>query len=138
MKDYKFTKYDLESYLPIESNKFEKSKVEFHFFSYYKKWNFHDNYYYAVKNSTFKPSGTRLEGSYDKYASMDDKIDWLHFYTFFVKFGMGRATAATDQEIRSGVITRDEGISWLKDLMESFDKYYKRLFRIYEYIIKRI
>ena len=36
MKDYKFTKYDLESYLPIESNKFEKSKVEFHFFSYYK------------------------------------------------------------------------------------------------------
>lgn len=126
MKDYKFTKYDLESYLPIESNKFEKSKVEFHFFSYYKKWNFHDNYYYAVKNSTFKPSGTRLEGSYDKYASMDDKIDWLHFYTFFVKFGMGRATAATDQEIRSGVITRDEGISLVKRFDGEFpSKYYK-------------
>ena len=27
---------------------------------------------------------------------------------------MGRATAATDQEIRSGIITRDEGISLVK------------------------
>ena len=22
---------------------------------------------------------------------MDDKIDWLHFYTFYIKFGMRRA-----------------------------------------------
>ena len=79
-----------------------------------------------MKNSTFKPSSTRLEGSYDKYASMDDKIDWLHFYTFFIKFGMGRATAATDQEIRSGVITRDEGISLVKRFDGEFpNKYYK-------------
>ena len=45
---------------------------------------------------------------------MDDKLDWLHFYTFYTKFGMGRATAASDQEIRSGVITRDEGIYLVK------------------------
>ena len=102
MKKYKLNKYDLNSYLPIQSSRFDKSKVEFHFFSYYKKWNFHDNYYYVVKNSNFKPSELRIEGSYDKYASMDDKIDWLHFYTFYIKFGMGRATAATDQEIILG------------------------------------
>ena len=42
MKKYKLNKYDLNSYLPIQSSRFDKSKVEFHFFSYYKKWNFHD------------------------------------------------------------------------------------------------
>ena len=49
-------------YLPIQSSRFDKSKVEF-IFSYYKKWNFHDNYYYVVKNSNFKPSELRIEGS---------------------------------------------------------------------------
>ena len=124
MNDYRLSKFDLDSYLPIESTKFEKSKIEFHFFSYYSHWNFHDNYYYAVKNSEFKPSDLRLEGGYDKYASMDDKMDWLHFYTFFIKFGMGRASSATEQEIRSGAITRDEGISLIKRFDGEFPKLY--------------
>ena len=55
---------------------------------------------------------------------MDDKLDWLHFYTFYTKFGMGRATAATDQEIRSGVITRDEGIRLVKRFDGEFPKKY--------------
>jgi len=111
---YKFSLSDLEAYLPLDRDKFKKSGKEFHFYSYYKNWNFHDNYYYAVENSGFMPSSKRLEGGYDKYASMDDKIDWLHFYTFHTKFGIGRATAATFQEIRAGVITRDEGIALVK------------------------
>ncbi len=124
IKKYGFTLNDLESYLPINNQQFNKSKVEFHFFSYYKKWNFHDNYYYAIKNSNFKPSPFRLEGSHDKYASMDDKIDWLHFYTFYIKFGMGRTTAATDQEIRSGIINREEGIALIKRFDGEFPKKY--------------
>jgi N-acetyl sugar amidotransferase len=126
MKKYKFTYDDLKAYLPIEKKVFSKSNLEFHFFSYYKKWNFHDNYYYAINNSNFKPAQYRLEGSHDKYASMDDKIDWLHFYTFFIKFGMGRTTAATDQEIRSGVINRDEGIALVKRFDGEFPKKYLR------------
>ena len=53
---------------------------------------------------------------------MDDKIDWLHFYTFYSKFGMGRATAATDQEIRSGIISRDEGTALVKKFDGEFPK----------------
>ena len=111
---YKISLKELNPYLPLNKKDFYSAKISFHYYSYYKKWNFHDNYYYAVKNSNFKPNDLRIEGSYDKYASMDDKLDWLHFYTFYTKFGMGRATAASDQEIRSGVITRDEGISLVK------------------------
>ena len=40
----------MKDYLPIQSDMFKSSKAEFHYFSYYKKWNFHDNYYYALKN----------------------------------------------------------------------------------------
>jgi N-acetyl sugar amidotransferase len=126
IKKHNFTLNDLESYLPLNSKTFKKSKIEFHFFSHYKKWNFHDNYYYAIKHSNFKPSSSRLEGSHDKYASMDDKLDWLHFYTFYIKFGMGRTTAATDQEIRSGIINRNEGIALIKRFDGEFpEKYLK-------------
>lgn len=121
---YQFTLDDLEDYLPLKDKTFTKSKIEFHFYSYYKKWNFHDNYYYAIKNSDFKPSPYRIEGSHDKYASMDDKLDYLHFYTFYIKFGMGRATSATDQEIRSGVINRDEGVALVKRFDGEFPKKY--------------
>ena len=31
--------------------------------------------------------------------------------TLFIKFGIGRATYSTSQEIRNGEINRDEGIS---------------------------
>jgi hypothetical protein len=31
-------------------------------------------------------------GSYSKYSSIDDKIDDFHYYTTFIKFGIGRAT----------------------------------------------
>ena len=39
------------------------------------------------------PNPERSEGTYSKYASIDDKIDDLHYYTTFIKFGIGRTTA---------------------------------------------
>tara|TARA_Y100000310_G_scaffold336091_1_gene419741 strand:- start:352 stop:1566 length:1215 start_codon:yes stop_codon:yes gene_type:complete len=124
LKKYNFTIEDIKDYLPIESDKFKSSKAEFHYYSYYKKWNFHDNYYYVLKNSNFLPEEERIQGSYDKYASMDDKIDYLHFYTYYIKFGMGRATSATEQEIRAGVINRDEGIALVKRFDSEFPSKY--------------
>ena len=120
IKRYNFTLKDLKDYMPIQTDEFMSSGVEFHYFSYYKKWNFHDNYYYVIENSNFLPEEERIQGSYDKYASMDDKIDYLHFYTYYIKFGMGRATSATEQEIRAGVINRDEGIALVRDLTLNF------------------
>ena len=58
-----------------------------------------------------------LVGTYSKYNSIDDKIDDFHYYTTFVKFGIGRATYDASQEIRSGDITREEGVS----LVHKFD-----------------
>jgi hypothetical protein len=59
----------------------------------------------------------RSEGTYSKYASIDDKIDDLHYYTTYIKFGIGRATYDASHEIRTGHITRDDAVR----LVEKFD-----------------
>ena len=65
------------------------------------------NYYYTIENSNFIPSPERTPGTYSKYSSIDDKLDDLHYYTTYIKFGMGRATYDSSQEIRNEEINRD-------------------------------
>jgi hypothetical protein len=59
----------------------------------------------------------RTPGTYSKYNSIDDKIDDFHYWTTYQKFGIGRATYDAAQEIRSGDITRAEGVA----LVHRFD-----------------
>jgi hypothetical protein len=56
---------------------------------------------------------TRIIGKLD-IKSNDDKIDWLHFHTTTTKFGLGRASYDSAQEIRNGDITRAEGVALVK------------------------
>lgn len=93
------------------------SGLEQHFFGYYKRWDPQENYYYASEHLGFSPNDVRSEGTYSKYASLDDKFDGFHYYLGFVKFGIGRATSDSAHEIRDGKITRAEGI----ELVRQFD-----------------
>ena len=67
-------------------------------------------FYYCVENTGFKPNPVRSEGTYSKYASLDDQLDGFHYYLAYIKFGLGRATSDAAHEIRDGHLTRDEGI----------------------------
>ena len=49
-------------------------------------------------------------GTFTKFSSIDDKIDDLHFYTYFIKFGIGRATFEVSQEIRNDHLNSEEGL----------------------------
>ncbi len=64
-----------------------------------------------MEHGGFQPNSERTEGSYSKYSSIDDRIDPLHYYTTFIKFGLGRASYDSSQEIRHGKITRKEGVA---------------------------
>ena len=64
----------------------------------------------------------RTEGTYTKYASLDDKIDGFFYYTSYIKFGIGRAMFDSASEIRHGHITKEEG----KALIKKFDGEYPR------------
>jgi N-acetyl sugar amidotransferase len=115
---------DLEAYLPIEPSLLDKVGTEVHYLGYYLPWHPQETYYYAVENTEFLPNDFRTEGSYSKYSSIDDKIDWLHYYTMYIKFGIGRATFDSAQEIRNRDITRDEGIRLVKRFDGEFPNMY--------------
>lgn len=105
---------DLDAYMPVDPQRMREKKVEVHYLGYYLKWHPQSCYYYSVEHGGFQASPERTPGTYSKYNSIDDRIDDLHYYTTFIKFGIGRATYDAAQEIRSGEITRDEGVALVK------------------------
>jgi hypothetical protein len=115
---------DLQPYLPANPNQIMEKKIEVHYLGYYLKWHPQSAYYYAVEHGGFQASPERTPGTYSKYNSIDDKIDDLHYFTTGIKFGIGRASYDAAQEIRSGDINRDEGIS----LVKRFDHEYPTRF----------
>lgn len=99
---------------PFMAPKFENimaNRTEIHFMGYYKFWDPQENFYYCRDNYSFETNSERSEGTYSKYASLDDKIDGFHYYLGFIKFGIGRTTSDTAHEIRDSKITREEGIA---------------------------
>ena len=114
VKDYGVEEGELLPYLPAEKEKLRKVGTEVHYLSYYIKWDSQECYYYAVENTGFEPNTERTEGSYSKYSGIDDKIDPLHYFTTFIKYGLGRASYDASQEIRNNKINREEGVALVK------------------------
>jgi N-acetyl sugar amidotransferase len=105
---------DLHPYLPADPAELERNKVEVHYLGYYLRWHPQNCYYYAVEHGGFQAAPERTAGTYSKYNSIDDRMDDFHYYTTYIKFGIGRATYDAAQEIRSGDITRDEGVALVR------------------------
>jgi N-acetyl sugar amidotransferase len=127
-ENYNVSIADLKSFLPPTIEELEKSKIEVHYLGYYLKWTPQEVYYYAVEHTGFKARPFRTQGTYSKYNSIDDKIDDLHYYTTFIKFGIGRATYDASQEIRNKHITRDEGVALVGRFDGEFpDKYFNEV-----------
>jgi len=127
-KDYftenDFTQSDLLLYSLPSVNELRGKGMQMHYMSYYHKWDPQENFYYASEHTGYQANPVRSEGTYSKYASLDDKLDGFHFYLMFIKFGIGRATSDAAHEIRDGHITRDEGVSLVKRYDEEFPTKY--------------
>jgi N-acetyl sugar amidotransferase len=121
---------DLLPYLPANPNEIEEQKVEVHYTGYYLKWHPQSCYYYAVEHGGFQASPERTPGTYSKYNSIDDRIDDFHYHTTGIKFGIGRATYDASQEIRSGDITREEGVALVKRFDHEFpERFAEEIFK---------
>tara|TARA_A100001015_G_scaffold311384_1_gene414561 strand:+ start:118 stop:1344 length:1227 start_codon:yes stop_codon:yes gene_type:complete len=123
---------DLKSYEPLDPEIIKKKKIDFFYLGYYLRWIPQEMYYYAVKNVNFKPNTERNEGTYSKYASLDDRIDGFFYYTSYIKFGFGRAMHDSAQEVRHGQITKEEGKSLINKFDGEFPKKYEKDF--FDYI----
>ncbi len=124
LDEYKLTLNDILTYLPAPAEEFEGGNVEVHYLGYYLKWTPQEAYYYSVEHSGFEANPVRSEGTFTKYSSLDDRIDGFHYYTTFIKFGIGRATYDASHEIRNRHITRDEGVALVHRFDGEFPKKY--------------
>lgn len=125
---YKIPLADLMAFFPANAQELQNSNIEVRYLGYYIKWTPQEAYYYAVEHSNFQARPFRTQGTYSKYNSIDDKIDDLHYYTTFIKFGIGRATYDASQEIRNKHLTREEGQALVKRFDGEFpDKYFNEI-----------
>lgn len=116
------SKADLMPFMAPKYEDLMKNKTEIHFFGYYKFWDPQENFYYCQQHTGFTPNPERSEGTYSKYASLDDKIDGYHYYLGYIKFGIGRATSDSAHEVRDHKITRDEAIRLVQKYDGEFPK----------------
>jgi N-acetyl sugar amidotransferase len=130
INDHNIKEKNLLDFLPASNKEIERFPIEVHYLGYYLKWTPQETFYYAVDNCGFKPRPFRTQGTYSKYNSIDDKIDDLHYYTTFIKFGLGRATYDVSQEIRNDHITTQEGRNLIKKYDGEFpDRYFDEILK---------
>ena len=101
-------------YYPPTVEEMRAAGCEMHWYSYYQKWVPQENYYYCREHTGFEANPERSEGTYSKYASLDDRLDGFHFYLGFIKFGIGRCTSDAAHEVRDGHILREEAVALVR------------------------
>ncbi|MDR1032351.1 MAG: hypothetical protein LBL30_04540 [Holosporales bacterium] len=133
VNDFGLSYGDFASYLPANTASVGSQKTEVYYLGYYLSWHPQGCFYYAVEHGGFKPSPERTVGTYSKYNSIDDRIiDDFHYYTTYIKFGLGRASYDASQEIRNNEINREEGIA----LVQKYDGEWPKRFadEIFRYL----
>lgn len=123
---------DLQPYMPTDPSKLIDSGTEVHYLGYYLKWHPQNAYYFAVENGGFIASPERTAETYSKYNSIDDKIDDFHYYTTFIKFGIGRTTYDASQEVRSGDLELEEASALIRKYDGEFPERWAE--EIFEYL----
>ena len=127
---YSLKRKNLDIFLPPPVKTLENISVEVHYLGYFINWIPQEAFYYAVENCGFRPRPFRTQGTYCKYISIDDKLDDFHYYTTFIKFGIGRATYDASQELRNDHLSIEEGKKLIKKYDGQFpDKYFTEIMK---------
>ena len=124
MSEFGLSKADLHPYMPNDPDVLKEAEVDIRYMGYYELWHPQNNFYYAMNHTKFKPAPERTAGTYGRYSGIDDKVDDFHYFTTFIKFGIGRATYDSAQEVRNGDLERDEAVA----LIERYDGEYPARF----------
>jgi len=138
MEKFKIPLVDLMPFLPMKHEELAKTDLQVYHLGYYIKWVPQEAYYYATEHTGFQVRPFRTQGTYSKYNSIDDKIDDLHYYTTYIKFGLGRASYDASQEIRNKHLTREEGVALVHRFDGEFpDLYFREVMEYIEIIPER-
>jgi N-acetyl sugar amidotransferase len=105
---------DLNSYRYPSAQELSNNQVRGLFLGQFIPWNGLENFETAKKFG-FTAYSSNVEGSFGNYENLDNYQVGIHDYFKFLKFGFGRATDIVSNQIRRGIILRDEGREIIKD-----------------------
>ena len=106
-----FSLGDFAPYIPPQLEELKEANVIVHYLGYYLKWDPQECYYYAVENTGFQVTQSELGHTRSIRVSMINHP--FHYYTTFIKFGLGRASMMPPKKFVMGV-TRKKASLWLK------------------------
>ena len=90
-------------------------------------WDVNKNTKMVIKKYGWIPKQSPFERTYRIMSNLDDRYEnGAHDYLKWIKFGYGRATDHASNDIRDGLMSRDEGVSMVKkyDHVKSSDIQY--------------
>jgi len=91
------------------------------------KWDPNKQTELVMEKYDWKPAEKPFERTYRTMSNLDDRYEnGIHDLMKFIKFGYGRASDHASKDIRTGYMTRDEGVEMVKkyDAVVSSDLYY--------------
>jgi len=114
---------EMNAIIPPSRELLEKVKPEPIFMSYFTPWDDERNYQIAKRYGFTDLVGEwRREGNIEDYGQIDSISYIVHLWMKYPKFGFGRATDIACRWIRSGKITREEGIKLVMKYDHRLDK----------------
>jgi len=119
-------KYYYQGHLdwPLPSER-ELDELYFTQWSKFEPWSPSEHANFAVAKG-MRTEPVRNVGTLESRSQNSDKLQSLHCYLMFLKFGFGRATADTCIAIRDGWLSRDEAVTWVRKYDAEYPwKYHK-------------
>jgi N-acetyl sugar amidotransferase len=110
-----FTKHELKWWTLPSQEELTRAGIFAMHWSHFENWDprLHAEF---VKDKTGFQSIRELSiSTFTNYAQLDDKLQDLHAYLMFIKFGFGRCTSDVGIEIRAGRMSREEGLELVKE-----------------------
>ena len=132
-----FSEKELFWWLPPTEEEIIKLQPCVAHWSYFENWDSYVNYEYAKKNVGLKERETNSVGTYNGYAQTDCILYPLHTYFMYLKFGFGRCSQDVCIDIRSGRISREEGIELINKYDEVYPEIYEEQYLDYYQMTKK-
>lgn len=109
----------LNHYIYPDVDCFEKAKLNiFYLGPAWDDWGLEENACYAaLQGLTLKPNTEMETGDLLNASMLDEEFSNINMLIKFYKFGFGRATDLVNEQIRSGVLTREQAI----EIVETYD-----------------
>lgn len=110
------TEKDLAWLVMPSDEEFDQAQTKGIYIGNFFKWDPNEHSSFVQKKYGFEFAEKPFERTYRMMSNLDDMHEnGIHDYLKFIKFGYGRVTDHASKDIRSGYMTREEGIKKVQD-----------------------